>query len=92
MDINVSLSLEELSKLGGEFYGKELKERLEKEYMGQYAVIDVISKDYIVREDRLEALKEARKKFGEKLFYIVQIGDTSVGNVNLRTRKYAWDF
>jgi len=35
------LSLEDISRLGEKFYTEKLKEKLEKEHMGKYAVIDV---------------------------------------------------
>ena len=40
-----NLSLEELSQLGHKIYFEELKDVLEKDYFGQYAVIDVEQKN-----------------------------------------------
>ena len=73
---NKSLSLEEITKLGERFYTEELKNSLEKQYMGQYVVIDVQEKKYKINPDRLAAIQEATKEFGDKLFYIIQIGST----------------
>jgi hypothetical protein len=86
------LSLEEISKLGEKFYAEELKEKLEKTHLGQYAVVDVEQKKYSVSQDRLAAIEEAKKKFGEKLFYIVQIGSRQNPSVNYSAKKYAWIF
>ena len=89
---NQPLSLEELSKLGEKFYVEELKEPLEKDYMGQFAVIDVEGKKYKVDPDRLVAVEKAKKEFGDKLFYIIQIGSTQKPNTNFSSKKYAWNF
>lgn len=90
--MNRSLTLEEISKLGEKFYAEELKSKLEKIYMGQYAVIDVEQKKYVVDSDRLTAVEKAKKNFGDKLFYIIQIGNTQNPSLNFSAKKYAWNF
>ena len=87
-----TLSLEEITKAGEKFYFDKLKEKLEKENMGQYAVIDVEQKKYHVDPDRLVAVQKAQKDFGDKLFYIVQVGNLQHPSMNFTTEKYAWDF
>ena len=87
-----SLSVEEIIKAGEKFYFDELKEKLEKENMGQYAVIDVEQKKYHVDPDRLVAIQKAEKDFGEKLFYIVQVGSLKHPSMNVMIKKYAWNF
>lgn len=85
-------SLEEIQKLGEKFYTEELREKLEQEHMGQYVVIDVEQKKYQVEADRLIAIEKARKEFGDKLFYIIQIGSVQSSCMNFATKKYAWNF
>lgn len=85
-------SIEEISKLGEKFYNDELKDSLEKQYMGQYVVIDVEQKKYQIDPDRLVAVEKARKEFGDKLFYIIQIGSARNPNSNFVSKKYAWRF
>jgi hypothetical protein len=87
-----SSSLEEITNAGEKFYLNHLKEKLEKENMGHYAVIDVEQKKYHVDPDRLIAVEKARKDFGDKLFYIVQIGSIQNPSINFTTEKYAWNF
>jgi hypothetical protein len=87
-----SSSLEEITKAGEKFYFDHLKEKLEKENMGQYAVIDAEQRKYRVDPDRLVAVEKARKDFGNKLFYIVQIGSIHNPSINFTTEKYAWNF
>lgn len=87
----MNYSPEEIAKLGEAFYFQELKDKLEKEHMGEYVVIDVEKKDYVVNKDKLAALEEAEKKFGEKLFSIIQIGNIQK-TINYRNSSYAWKF
>jgi hypothetical protein len=88
---NKSLSLEEIIKLGEKFYLEELKEKLEEEKIGQYIVIDVEEKKYFVDPDRLVAVQKAQEESGNKLFYILQIGNVKNPNINF-AKKYAWNF
>jgi len=86
------LSLEDISKAGEKFYAEKLKEKLEKENMGQYVVIDVEQEKYHINADRLMALEKAMKEFGNKLFYIVQIGNVQHPSINFNAKRYAWNF
>jgi len=91
-DNKQSISLEDISKLGEKLYLEEFKDKLEKQYTGQYAVIDVEQKKYQVDSDRLVAVEKAKKEFGDKLFYIIQIGNTQTPSLNFSAKKYAWNF
>lgn len=84
-------SPEEIAKVGEAFYFQELKDKLEKEHMGEYVVIDVEKKEYIVNKDKLAALQEAENKFGAKLFSIIQIGNIQK-TANYKNSIYAWKF
>ncbi len=85
------LSLDEITKQGRKYYIEDLKDNLEKDAFGKYAVIDVEQKKYEVDSDRLTAVEKARKVFGEKLFYIVQIGALQNSGLNFVAKKYAWN-
>ena len=69
------LSPEEVSRLGERFYFDELKDKLEKKHTGKYVVMDVVRKAYTLDADELTAIEEARKRFGNQLFFIVQVGN-----------------
>ena len=86
------LSLEDISRLGQKFYTEKLKEKLEKEHMGKYAVIDVEKGRYYIDADRLVAVEKARKESGDTLFYIIQIGSVQNPGMNFNAKKYAWNF
>ena len=79
------MSLDMILKRGEELYLERFREKLEKEFLGSYVVIDVDKKEYVVSESKLKAFELARETFGEdKLFFSVQIGDLDVANVNFK--------
>ncbi len=86
-----NISLEEITRRGEKLYVEVWKNILEKEHTGEYAVIDVDQQKYQVDADRLAAIEKAKKEFGDKLFYIVQIGNTQHPSMNYVAKKYAWN-
>ncbi len=83
----------EVLERGEKFYLEELKSRLEKEHVGEYVAIDTDSKQYIIGSNKMSVIRQAQKDFGEKLFYIVQVGDLSEPTANFREREnVAWFF
>ena len=83
----------EVLKKGEEIYLGALRKELEAAHMGEYAAIDVDSGNHIIESNELNAIKRAQKEFGEKLFYIVQIGNLNEPTINFRERKnVAWIF
>ncbi len=77
--------------MGQKFYVEELKTNLEQNHMGEYVVIDVDERKYEIDADRLVAVKKAIKKYGEKLFYIIQIGNDAISSINYTKKEYAWN-
>lgn len=86
------MSPEEISRLGDKFYFDELREILEKDHRGEYAVIDVVSKRYVVDVDKLHAIEKAEKEYGKQLFYIIQIGNFQKPIANFKKHTHAWQF
>ncbi len=84
------LSPEEVSRLGEQFYFDQLKEKLEKKHTGKYVVIDVTRKMYALNADELTAIEEARKRFGDQLFFIVRVGNLQRPVAHFRNAHYAW--
>jgi hypothetical protein len=85
-------SLESIVREGENLYLQTFKIELEKDHMGEYVAIDTDVKKYVVRPSRLEAIEAAKKEFGEKLFYTVQVGGLDKPTVNYRTHLHAWNF
>ncbi|MDE2188587.1 MAG: hypothetical protein KGJ35_02570 [Patescibacteria group bacterium] len=90
--ITQAITIEETSRLGRKLYQETLKKDLESKFFGQYAVIDVETGKYKIDTDMLTAIEKAKKKFGDKLFYIVEIGAAYIPNPNFVQKRYAWSF
>ena len=86
------LSPEEISLSGERFYFNDLQEILEPHHRGEYVVIDVLHKKYIVDPDKLTAIQKAKEQFGDQIFYIVQVGTLQKSSSNFKKRNYAWQF
>ena len=55
-------------------------------------MIDVRRKEYTRNADELEAIQSARKRFGDQLFFIVQVGTLQRPVAHFRQTNYAWKF
>ena len=63
----------EFAEKGEEIYsriGKELEER----YWGKYAAIEVESGEYFIGDRVVEAVRKAREKYPQRIFYVKRIG------------------
>ena len=87
-----NLTPEDITKRGQEIYFNELLEELEKNHSGEYLVLEVESKEQFISSDLLAALNEAKEKYSNKVFYIVQIGSVHKPVVNYGKTHYAWTF
>jgi hypothetical protein len=87
-----NLTPEEITKKGEEIYFNELKDKLEKNHIGEYLVLEVESKKEFVNPSLIIALKRAKQNFPQKLFYIVQIGSIHKPITNYNKANYAWLF
>jgi hypothetical protein len=80
-----------ITKLGERYYVKKRKEKLEKKHMGEYAVIERRGERiHRTDADRLVAVEKASRDFGDKLFYIAQVGSVP-SSINFIAQKYAWN-
>ena len=79
------MDLDLILKEGERLYLDKFREKLEKEFLGSYAVIDIDKQEYIVSENKLKAFELARETFGEnKLFFGVHIGELNTSTVNFK--------
>lgn len=92
MNIQDNITPETLAKLGNKFYNENLREKLEKESLGQYVVIEIESGDYFVNQDLKTALEQAQTKFPDKLFHIIKIGETQNYYKDSVANNYGWLF
>lgn len=86
------LSPDEITKRGEKIYINELKDKLEKNRLGNYAVIEVKTKKHFVNKDLVAALETARKEFPRELFFIVQIGKLQTTLSKNQSQRYDWLF
>jgi len=63
----------ELLKKGHDIY-KRLLPQLLPHYHGQYICIEPTSREYWIDKSLLSALKKAKEKFPQNIFYSVKIG------------------
>jgi hypothetical protein len=66
--------LEELAKLGVEFYEKHLKHILEPEHNGEFIAIEPYSKRYFINKDSTQVALDALAEMPESNFYFARIG------------------
>lgn len=64
---------EELSSKGKQIY-ERIKDVLEPGHKGEICAIEVDSGDYFLASSVIEATKEGRKKYPDRVFYFVRIG------------------
>jgi hypothetical protein len=67
-------SLTYVTKLGEDYYLSELREKLEQEHLGDYVVIEPLSKRYYIDGDLLLAIQEAEQEFPDSFFTIIKVG------------------
>lgn len=88
-----NVSRGEVLKKGEKIYLETLRKVLEPTHTGAYVAIDVDTGQHLVESSELGAIKRAQEEFGDKLFYIVQIGNLSEPTINFVERKnVAWFF
>lgn len=80
------LTPEQVAEKGAEIYEKKLKSALEPEHKGKFVVIDVISSEYFLGDNLLEALENARKKYKDRLFHSVRVGFPGVFKLGTYTK------
>ena len=87
---NEYMSLDRILELGQKLYLEKFKEKLEKEFLGSYAVVDVEKEKYVIAESKLQAFDLARKTFGDgKLFFGVHIGELDTSTANFTEKENA---
>jgi hypothetical protein len=67
----------QIARKGKAIY-KRLQKELEKNYSGRFVAIEVESGDYFIGETLTEADAKARKKYPDRVFYVVRVGRPAV--------------
>jgi hypothetical protein len=66
-------SMNEFFKKGQEIFYK-INPTLEKQHHGKVLVIEVESEDYFVDEDSREAMRKAKAKYPDRIFFRCRVG------------------
>jgi len=80
---NKLLKPEEIERIATE--GRKIYEEIKREYelekKGKFLAIDIETKETFEDDSSAGALKQAKEKFPEKIFYVVKIGEASVETI-----------
>jgi len=68
----------EIARKGEEIYQRELKAKFEKTHFGKYIAIEVDSGEYFLGENQIDVSSKAKKKFPDKITYLIKIGYPAV--------------
>jgi hypothetical protein len=77
----IDLGLSNISQKGKEIYNK-LKADFENSYLGQFVAIDVDTEEYFIDSVAENALKKAKEKYPNNIFYLAKIGEAGVFRLN----------
>ena len=75
--ISQQIQLQQFTQKGREIY-KKLQKDLESEYWGKIVAIDVETGDYFLGDTVIEAGKEARRKYPQRIFHFIRVGFPAV--------------
>jgi hypothetical protein len=72
--IHHDMPKEEVVARGKQIYNEKLRASLERDHMGQFAVVDVLSGDYEVGEDDAAASFKMLERRPDALLYGIRVG------------------
>ena len=67
----------EIARKGEEIYQK-ISKHIEKKRSGDFVAIEVESGKYFLGQTQMEAIEKAKKRFPQKVFYLMKIGFPAV--------------
>jgi hypothetical protein len=85
--MGIALSSDEVMEAGEEIYDADLRERLEPDKVGQFAAIDVVSRDYRVGEDHIATVDSLRSTRPDAIIYTKRIGFEAFAVMGGRMRR-----
>jgi hypothetical protein len=75
-----------LAERGEGVYNAKYRERFEKEHLGQFAVIDVVTEQAFVANTAEGAYEQARAAAPQGLFHLIKIGQPGAFRVSYSSR------
>lgn len=76
----------DIARRGQAIYESRIRALVEAEHKGEFLVLDVDSGDYEIDVEDIAAMKRARAKHPEAVFYIARIGFSTAYNLGGRLR------
>lgn len=73
----IHYSADEVSRLGNEIYHRDIRDKVMPELKGKFLILDILSGDYEVDTNDLNAQKILRKRQLGGIFFAIRIGYTS---------------
>lgn len=84
MSENNGYTTEEIARRGRAIYERRIRWEVEPEYDGKVLAIDVVTGDYSIGDNDLDALDRAEVKNPEGLFYFARVGRRAVHRIGGR--------
>ena len=81
-----AIDIEKFSKTAQAYY-ELIKDNLENDEKGKYVALDFETESYWIGETASMAIKKAKRKYPNKLFYLLQIG--SPATFSIQTMRHA---
>jgi hypothetical protein len=83
----------ETAEKGQRIYDEKLKESLESEAMGKFAVIDLTTERHFLGDTPEEAIKKAKADHPHGVFYLIRIGHKGAFRLNsYMSHETDWKF
>jgi len=76
----------QIAARGERVYQEKLRHLLEPAHNGRIAVVNIDTGEYELDRDHLAAVKRARARWPEGLFYAVRVGFPTLGHIGARFR------
>jgi hypothetical protein len=79
-NINTQSNISEFIQNSKNYY-KEIEDELKNNFFGKYVAMSYEIKGYEIGETLTEALKKAKEKYPNKLFYVIQVGSDATFSI-----------
>ncbi|MEW6680156.1 MAG: hypothetical protein AB1297_03905 [bacterium] len=68
------MSLKERIKKANQLYESQLREKIEKDHRGEIVAIEIVSGDFFLGRNEIEAYEKGIKKYPDKTFVYKRVG------------------
>ena len=79
-------STEEVARRGREIYEREIQTKVEPEHTGRFLVVDIVSGDYEIAEEDLEASERLLARNPHAMLYGQPVGEPGLPSVRIGSK------